>query len=91
MGATALVIQLSALITALTAITAVLKKQVTQAIRDMDYNNCKTYLTDFLADVSQGIPKTEIQRLRACEVYQHYMKDLKGNTYVEKEWNRLMK
>ena len=30
----------------------------------------KTFLTDFLSDIEQGIPKTEIQIKRAYEVFE---------------------
>lgn len=60
-------------------------------INNMDYNQSKTYLTDFLADVNRGIPKSDTQICRAYEVYDHYIKDLEGNSYVRTEWARLMK
>ena len=91
MNTISLIIQVGSLISALGIITAVLKKQVSKDIKNMDYNNCKSYLTDFLAEISQGIPKTDIQRLRACEIYGHYIKELQGNSYIEKEWNKWMK
>jgi len=97
MDVTSTVIQLGAFITALTIITKVLKAQISKEfvesnkkITDMDYNNCKTYLTDFLSDKKIGTPKSDIQRQRACEIYCHYKNDLKGNTYIQTEWENLM-
>lgn len=45
----------------------------------------KTFLTDFLSDIEQGIPKTEIQIKRAYEVYEEY-KEKHGNSYVHDKW-----
>lgn len=98
MDAVSTLLQLGAVITALTTITLVLKKQLTKDVKDLgniikeiDYNNCKTYLTDFLSDVRSGEPKSDIQRQRACEIYTHYIQDLKGNTYIKTEWEKLVK
>lgn len=35
----------------------------------------KTYLTDFLSDLENGVTKTEIQKKRAYEVYEEYSKN----------------
>ncbi len=97
MDITSTLIQLGAVITALAIITKVLQSQIrkefvesNKKISDMDYNNCKTYLTDFLSDKKIGTPKSEIQKQRACEIYFHYINELKGNTYIKTEWEKLM-
>lgn len=66
-------------------------KEVNKKIEKMDYNQCKTYLTEFLADVECNIKKDQAQIMRACEVYDHYVKDLKGNSYIQDKWERLIK
>jgi hypothetical protein len=71
-----------------------LKSMITDlgnTIKQMDYNQCKRYLTDYLSDIENRILKTDIQRLQACEVYTHYTKDLKGNTWVTDKWEELHK
>lgn len=84
------IIQISGLITALIAITTVLKKQVSKDIRKLDYSQAKTYLTDFLSEVEDGVIKKDIQIQRATEIYDHYIKDLKGNSYIKTKWDKLM-
>lgn len=59
-----------------------------------DYNDCKRYLTDFITDLKNGIPKSEIQIKMASETYDHYHRPkdeggLGGNTWVEDNWNKL--
>lgn len=48
----------------------------------------KTFLTNYLSDVENGIPKTEIQRKRAYEVYEEYTSK-NGNSYVHDKWEDL--
>lgn len=65
-------------------------KPITEKIDKLDKNQCRNYLVDFLADVEQGISKDETQIKRAYEVYDHYSKDLNGNSYIHDKWERLM-
>jgi hypothetical protein len=55
-----------------------------------DRENSKNYLTEFLADVKNGVKKDENQIARANEVYDYYL-SLKGNSYVQGAWEELMK
>lgn len=94
METTALFIQLAGVIVALSTITAILKNEISKDIRNLDYNNSKTYLTDFLADYERGVHKSEIQKERACEVYKHYITERKqgglgGNSFVQSKWESL--
>lgn len=57
----------------------------------LDTNQCKNFLNEFLADMKNGVPKTEYQKARAYEVYEHYKDDLHQNSYIEKQWNEYMK
>ena len=50
----------------------------------------KTFLTNFLSDIEQGIPKTEIQKLRGYEVYEEYISK-NGNSYIHDKWEELVK
>lgn len=56
----------------------------------MDKNQCMNYLTEFLADVRNGVHKTEYQKARAHDVYKHYSEDLKGNSYIHEQWEMYM-
>lgn len=60
-------------------------------IDKLDKNQCKNYLTEFLEDIRNGIPKSDIQIQRATEVYDHYINDLHLNTYIHDSWEKLMK
>ena len=60
-------------------------------IDKLDINQCRNYLVDFLADVELGIKKDETQVKRAYEIYDHYVNDLRGNSYIHDKWERLMK
>lgn len=94
------VIGLSSLIGALTIIiTAVCKiysRQVkkiidplTNSIKEIDIAQCKNFLVRFLADVEQGNEIDEVERERAFEVYEHYIK-LGGNSYIHNKWSKLI-
>ena len=48
------------------------------------------FLVNFLADVENGDEKDDVQTKRACEVYDHYVKDLHGNSYIHDKWTRVM-
>ena len=50
----------------------------------------KTYLTNFLSEVEQGVTKTEIQIRRAYEVYEEYTSK-NGNSYIHDKWEELVK
>lgn len=60
-------------------------------IDKIDKNECKNYLTEFLEDIKNGVPKSDIQVQRATEVYDHYINDLHLNTYIHDGWERYMK
>ncbi len=82
------------IVTIIIAMKKILNKQlnpITDKIDKLDTNQCRNYLVDFLADIEQGIKKDETQVKRAYEVYDHYSKDLKGNSYIHDKWERLMK
>ncbi len=93
-----LVILIGSFITAITAICAFLKKVINkgfapiyQKIDDLDINQCKNYLVTFLKSVEKGEPMDDVEVQRAYEVYDHYIKDLNGNSYIHDKWEKLMK
>ena len=59
-------------------------------IHKMDVKECRRFLIDFLVDVERGIEKDEVQWKFAHDVYDHYTKDLKENSYVKDKWERVM-
>lgn len=76
------------------ALEKVIEKQLSplnHKIEKLDINQCRNYLVEFLADVENGVKKDEAQVKRACEVYDHYKKDLNGNSYIGDKWEKLMK
>lgn len=66
-------------------------KPLNETIRQLDINQCRNYLVEFLADIENGIEKDDVQIKRAYEVYDHYTIDLKQNSYIHSKWERLMK
>lgn len=66
-------------------------KKIREDVIRIDKNECKNYLTEFLEDMKKGIEKTDIEKQRATEVYDHYTNDLHLNSYIHTEWEKLMK
>lgn len=60
-------------------------------IKRLDKNQCMNYLVEFIEDSKNGIPKDEIQKKRASEVFDHYTLDLRGNSYIHDGWIRYVK
>lgn len=72
----------------------ILNKQLeplNQTVRQLDVNQCKNYLVRFLADVENHEKLDNVEIERAYEVYDHYTKDLNGNSYIHDKWERLMR
>lgn len=65
-------------------------RKIDNSILKMDKNQCMNYLTEFLADVRNGVHKTEYQKARAHDVYRHYSQDLNGNSYIQEQWEMYM-
>lgn len=66
-------------------------KPIHNKIDNLDLEQARNYLVDFLADVENGVPKDECQIERAYELYDHYTKDLGGNSYIHAKWEKVMK
>ena len=60
-------------------------------IKKLDKNQCMNYLVEFIEDSKNGIPKDEIQKKRASEVFDHYTQDLHGNSYIHDGWEKYVK
>ncbi|MEF2836072.1 MAG: hypothetical protein U0O41_08390 [Clostridia bacterium] len=50
----------------------------------------KTYLINFLSDLENGVPKTEVQIKRTYEIYERYVNN-GGNSYVHDKWEEVKK
>lgn len=50
----------------------------------------KTYLINFLSDLENGVPKTDVQIKRTYEIYERYTKN-GGNSYVHDKWEEVKK
>lgn len=64
---------------------------VDYSIKKIDKNQCMNYLVNFIEDSRNGIIKDDIQKKRASEVYDHYTKELNGNSYIHDGWEKYVK
>lgn len=92
-----IIILIASLITAVTTIIVAIKKilvkmfePINKKIDNLDMGQARNYLVDFLADVENGEKKDECQIERAYELYDHYTKDLGGNSYIHSKWQKVM-
>ena len=60
-------------------------------IKKLGKNQCMNYLVEFIEDCKNGIPKDDIQKKRASEVFDHYTEDLNGNSYIHDGWEKYVK
>ncbi len=93
-----IIILIASIITAVTtiivAIQKILKKTfepINKKIDNIDLGQARNYLVDFLADIENGEKKDECQIERAYELYDHYTKDLGGNSYIHSKWEKNMR
>lgn len=92
------IIGLAGFIGAITTICMFCKKIITKAFEPVykrldriDKEHTKNYLTEFLADVKNGVKKDENQISRATEVYDYYANILHQNSYIHTTWDKYMK
>ena len=62
------------------------KKDMLEHTIDAD----KTYLINFLSDLENGVPKTDVQIKRTYEIYERYVNN-GGNSYVHDKWEEVKK
>lgn len=60
-------------------------KAVNDKLDKLDTQSCKNFLVRYLADIERGSYIYDAERQRFWEEYDHYVDDLKGNSYI-KEW-----
>lgn len=63
---------------------------ISTQIKNLDVSQCKNFLVGFLADVEQGNELDKVELERAYEIYDHYINDLKQNSYMHKRWEEIM-
>lgn len=91
------IILLASLITAIgiiiglfaTAMNFVLKP-IKKDMRKNDVRQCRIFLVEFLCDIEKEVEKDEVQWKLAHEIFDHYEKDLKENSYVHDKWERVV-
>lgn len=63
---------------------------ISTQIKELDVSQCKNFLVRFLADVEQGNELDKVEIERAYEIYDHYINDLKQNSYIHNRWESLL-
>lgn len=90
-----IIVSLASILSACTVIAVAIKKwlidPVMKKIDKLDVHQCRNFLVEFLADIDAGVEKDECQIRLAYETYDHYRKELGGNSYVKDKWEKLMK
>lgn len=91
------IIQLAAVLGAITTISAfngkLIKNQfkpLAEDLKKMDMNNCKCFLVRYITDIERGAVKDAIQEQLAYEMYDHYTKNLGGNSYIKDRWEQVI-
>ena len=80
-----------------TIITAVKKaivkgfEPIEKKIEKVDKNATMNYIVARLDEIDKGDKLDGVAKKRFYEEYEHYVKDLKGNTYIHDEFERLKK
>lgn len=88
-----LIIKISSLIVAVGIIVANINKifsPIYKKITELEKNQCKNFLVDFLVRLENKEKITDSQINRAYEVYDHYINDLKGNSFIKDKWEKFM-
>lgn len=93
-----IILSLGQLITAISIIIVAVNKifktkldPINKSIEKLDENQCKNFLITFLKAVEKGEEMDEVEIKRAHEVYDHYIDDLRKNSYIHDKWEKLMK
>ena len=83
-----------ATITIIKAVKAAIDKgfqPVQDKIDKVDKNATMNYLVDKMNDIDRGLKLEGVARKRFIDEYEHYTKELNGNTYIKEEYDRLKK
>lgn len=66
-----------------------IEKHLGTKIDIVDKNATMNYLVRCFNDIDRGVSLDSASKKRLKEQYEHYIKDLKGNTYIHDEYERL--
>ena len=66
-------------------------KPIDEKITKVDKNATMNYIVARLDEIDKGNKLDGVSKKRFYEEYEHYVKDLKGNTYIHDEFERLKK
>ena len=58
-------------------------------IDKVDKNATMNYIVARMDEIDKGTKLDGVAKMRFVEQYEHYTKDLKGNTYIHDEYERL--
>lgn len=64
---------------------------VNTKIDKVDKNATMNYIVSQMNDIEKGEKLDGVAKMRFYEQYEHYVQDLKGNTYIHDEFERLKK
>lgn len=64
-------------------------KPINDKIDRVDKNATMNYLIARMDEIDKGHKLEGVAKKRFVDVYEHYIKDLKGNTYIHDEYERL--
>ena len=67
------------------------ENNLTKEMRKIDTNSTKNFLVARINEVEQGQKLDPVTLERFWEQYEHYIKDLDGNTYIKKRVEQLQK
>lgn len=89
------IIALGGSVMTLTKSVSIAIKKGLQPINDnieaVDRNATMNYLVARIEDIDNGKKLEGVSKKRFVDEYEHYIKDLKGNTYIHDEYERLKK
>ena len=60
-----------------------------KTLRKIDKETCKNFIVRCIADVERGDSLSETEAQRFKEQYDHYINDLKENTYIKDKYEKL--
>jgi hypothetical protein len=66
-----------------------LEKNLANKIDKVDKNATMNYIVRCFNDIDRGIVLDSASKMRLKDQYEHYIKDLNGNTYIHDEYERL--
>lgn len=68
-----------------------MEKTLSSKIDKVDKNATMNYIVRCFNDVDRGISLDSASKMRLKDQYEHYVRDLNGNTYIHDEYERLKK